>query len=425
MRHAGVGFFPVKLVVGRYEATKRLDRFQKFTKCQFPRDIQHATRSQAKSDCTTLAHSELTNQGTGQPGVDLTYVKLAAEAVGDAGDQYTGLDRFGRVVSQRWIKTSTSTNVDRYGYTYDRDSNRTAKTNGTNAAFNETYGYDNLNQLTSFAKTGTTKSWDYDAVGNWDGVTTNAVTESRTQNKQNEILTATGQTAPTYDPNGNETKDFGGKTFVYDAWNRLIQVNPSGGGAALKTYELDAAGRRIETAGWQLAEERVGGVAKDQYVWSPVYVDALILRDRDANGSTGDGLEERLWAMQDANYNTTGLLNSAGTVQERYAYDPYGTAAIYDAAWITRASSSFAWNYLHQGLRYDSTTAKYYVRNREYDPQQGRWLQMDPMGFGAGDWNLYGYEGEGPADGGDATGLEDCVAGCHGQRKSISNPSAF
>ena len=36
-----------------------------------------------------------------QPGVELTYVKLSGESNGDAGDQYTGLDRFGRVVDQR------------------------------------------------------------------------------------------------------------------------------------------------------------------------------------------------------------------------------------------------------------------------------------------------------------------------------------
>ncbi len=35
-----------------------------------------------------------------QPGVDLTYIKQTGEPNGDAGDQYTGLDRFGRVVDQ-------------------------------------------------------------------------------------------------------------------------------------------------------------------------------------------------------------------------------------------------------------------------------------------------------------------------------------
>src|SRR5262249_38701669 len=51
-----------------------------------------------------------------QPGVDLTYVKQTGESNGDAGDQYTGLDRFGRVVDQRWIVTSTGTATDRFKY---------------------------------------------------------------------------------------------------------------------------------------------------------------------------------------------------------------------------------------------------------------------------------------------------------------------
>jgi hypothetical protein len=41
-----------------------------------------------------------------ESGADLTYVKLSGESNGDAGDQYTGLDRFGRVVDQRWVDGS-------------------------------------------------------------------------------------------------------------------------------------------------------------------------------------------------------------------------------------------------------------------------------------------------------------------------------
>ncbi len=32
-----------------------------------------------------------------------SYIKLSGEDNGDAGDQYAGLDRFGRVVRQRWL----------------------------------------------------------------------------------------------------------------------------------------------------------------------------------------------------------------------------------------------------------------------------------------------------------------------------------
>jgi len=53
-----------------------------------------------------------------QPGVDLSYVKLSGESVGDAGDQYTGMDRFGRIVDQRW--RIGSTDKDRFTYSFYR-----------------------------------------------------------------------------------------------------------------------------------------------------------------------------------------------------------------------------------------------------------------------------------------------------------------
>ena len=40
-----------------------------------------------------------------QTGVNLTYIKQTGDSTGDAGDQYTGLDRFGRVVDQNWYNT--------------------------------------------------------------------------------------------------------------------------------------------------------------------------------------------------------------------------------------------------------------------------------------------------------------------------------
>jgi hypothetical protein len=74
-----------------------------------------------------------------QPGVDLTYIKQSGESNGDAGDQYTGLDRFGRVLDQRWINTGTNTATDRFQYGYDRDSNALYRNNLVNTAFGELY----------------------------------------------------------------------------------------------------------------------------------------------------------------------------------------------------------------------------------------------------------------------------------------------
>ncbi len=44
--------------------------------------------------------------------------------------------------------------------------------------------------------------------------------------------------------------------------------------------------------------------------------------------------------------------------------------------------------------------------NRWYDPNVGRWISKDPIGFEAGDANLYRYVGNGPTNATDPSGLE-------------------
>ena len=104
---------------------------------------------------------------------------------------------------------------------------------------------------------------------------------------------------------------------------------------------------------------------------------------------------ERLWPQQDANFNVTALVNSSGTVVERYTETPYGTVTVYDGSWSVRTGgSAYSWVYQHQGLRYDGVSATYQNRARVYHPSLSRFLQNDPTGFGAGDTNLYRAEGD-------------------------------
>ena len=67
--------------------------------------------------------------------------------------------------------------------------------------------------------------------------------------------------------------------------------------------------------GRRCAEELRGSNTVTRNVWSPVYVDGLVLRDRDtdANGT----LDERLYSMQDANWNTTALVSISGCAEGR------------------------------------------------------------------------------------------------------------
>jgi hypothetical protein len=53
-----------------------------------------------------------------ETGVNLSYLKQSGEPDGDAGHPYTGVDRFGRIVDQRWVSGS-NTDVERYDYGFD------------------------------------------------------------------------------------------------------------------------------------------------------------------------------------------------------------------------------------------------------------------------------------------------------------------
>ncbi|GIW85436.1 MAG: hypothetical protein KatS3mg107_1096 [Gemmataceae bacterium] len=305
--------------------------------------------------------------------------------------------------------------MERLQYSYDRNGNRLSRVNLLNSELSESYSYDNLNQLIGFTRGEHSRSWDYDAQGNWQSVVTDGNVQTRTHNAQNEITGISGAVLPTYDANGNLTRDEVGRQFVYDAWNRLVEVR-DGSGETVKRYAYDGLHRRVqETAGgvttdfyyseqWQVLEERVGGNTTVQYVWSPVYVDALVLRDRD---SDGDGtLDERLWVVQDANYNVTAIFDNSGNVVERYIYDPFGQATVLDAEWnVWSGGNAYDWLYLHQGGRYDATSGLYHFRFRDYSPILGRWTSLDPLSYAAGDVNLVRYVGNNPTNKTDPSGL--------------------
>jgi RHS repeat-associated protein len=125
-------------------------------------------------------------------------------------------------------------------------------------------------------------------------------------------------------------------------------------------------------------------------------------RDTDANGT----LDERLFALQDANWNTTALVNISGTVVERDTYSPFGVATYRDASGSVISTSAKDWVFLHQGGE-KIAAGDYDFRNRIYSPTLGRWLSNDPIGFSAGDVNTYRYVGNGPTSLLDPMGLED------------------
>ncbi len=142
-----------------------------------------------------------------------------------------------------------------------------------------------------------------------------------------------------------------------------------------------------------------------QYVWSARYVDSPVLRDEntDADDTCDDG---RVYYLTDALGNVTTLVSDTGVVLERYVYDPYGQVTIYNADWsATRSSSSYENTRLYTGREFDPTTGLYYYRARWYDTGTGNFTTRDPLGFAAGDANLYRYVGNRPVGSTDPSGL--------------------
>ena len=214
-------------------------------------------------------------------------------------------------------------------------------------------------------------------------------------------------------------------TATYDAWNRLVKLTD--GANTVQENEYDARRfrtvRKDYTAGtldetrrfyyrfyytesWQSIEERLGTstAPEVQHVWGLRYIDDLALRDRDA--TTADGtLDERLYAVQDANWNVTAITDANGDVQERYAYAAYGTPTFLTPAFVSRSSSSYRWDALYCGYRWDATSELFAVRHRCFSAIIGAWISRDPEDYN--DFiSLYTYVQNMPADAIDPLGLQ-------------------
>ena len=322
-------------------------------------------------------------------------------------------------------------------------------------------GYDGLDRLRAFARgtitgslnnqvSGTpsaSQSWSLDTQDNWSSVTTDGSTEDRTHNAANEITQVESggdATAILYDKSGNLVQDQQFK-YTFDAWNRLVVVRSASDNSLVAAYAYDGQNHRTTKrvagttthyyydAQWQVVEERRGESTQPsaQYLWSARGRDMPVARWADLNGD-GDFADanEVAYYCTDANGNVTSLVSAAGQVIERYAYDPYGGGLmVMKADWTAQDSvggapagtrSTFFNEVLWKGCRYNPETGNYQVRNREYSPALGRFLQRDSIGY-AGTMNLYAYATANPLTGSDPFGLCESPGGS--AINGVRNPS--
>lgn len=266
----------------------------------------------------------------------------------------------------------TGTTQASYTYTLDKTGRRLSEVSHGGRTTN--YTYDEIYRLTREVVTGDATNngavdYSYDSVGNrLSRISSLAGVLSATSTYDaNDRLSSN-----TYDANGN-ARNAEGRSYAYDFENRIRNSN---NGAVRFTYDGD--GNLVSrTAGGvttrylvddlnpteysQVVEELVDGVVQRQYT----YGNSIISQRQNIGGDFVAS-----FYTTDGHGSVRQLTNDAGVVTDTYEYDAFGK--------LLSSTGTTPNVYLYTGERFDADLGLYHLRARHYNPNQGRFMSMDP-----------------------------------------------
>ncbi len=275
----------------------------------------------------------------------------------------------------------------------------------SNPSWTQTYTYDRYGNRTGVSKSGS-------GAGSipLDGLASLVYTNAQSQTVNNRITTSGYE----YDPAGNQTRGQveGGtwRRYKYDAAGRLAVVMDDSSNP-LESYSYGASNERLVTVfgtgsgdpakfycweGGQVIAEYHAGTSSN-LVWDKNYVHlgGRLLATTDSGGTKyhhPDRLGTRL------------VTDTSGNVATEQANLPFGTA-------LGAESTGTPTNRRFTSYDRSATTGMDYAVNRFYNPAQGRFNQVDPIGMSAASLmdpqslNLYSYCGNDPINRLDPDGL--------------------
>ncbi|HEX8584312.1 MAG TPA: RHS repeat-associated core domain-containing protein, partial [Allosphingosinicella sp.] len=298
------------------------------------------------------------------------------------------------------------------------------------------FAYDDLGRRTSITRgNGTATSYSFDAVSRLSQITDNpaGTTHDRTlgfsynpasqivgTTRSNDLfawaghgsgttgstanglnqLAAVGGTGTSHDARGNMTADGLGKTFGYSSENLLTSA--SGGvtlsyDPALRLYQVaGATTTRFAYDGADvIAEYNASNALQRRFVHGPGTDEPLVWYE-------GAGTTDRRFLHADERGSIVTVSNGSGSVTNVNRYDEYGKPAPTNVG-----------RFQYTGQKWIGEIGLYDYKARMYHPTLGRFLQSDPIGYGAG-MNMYAYVGGDPVNLVDPTGLKDAVPGSGG-----------
>ena len=282
-----------------------------------------------------------------------------------------------------------------FGYTYNDVGNILSVAEPTRTL---EFVYDSLQRMTTGGTAASPETYEYDALGNR---TTSSLSINHVYDDANRLLENDDFTY-TYDANGNmATKtaksDGAVTTYTFDAQNQLVMIAFPDGTTA--SYRYDGLGRRIE-------KNISGAITRYVYDGPAILLEYTGTNTVVARYSHGDRIDQPLsmerrgeayFYHADHLGSIRKLTDSSGVVANSYDYDSYGK--------LESIIEGVANPFTYTGRERDLESGLYFYRARYYDPETGRFISQDPIGFSGRDPNLFRYVRGNPANFIDPFGL--------------------
>lgn len=286
------------------------------------------------------------------------------------------------------------------------------------------YGYDELGRLNgikggvrnlknNIASVTWSQDYNYDRFGNRLFVSTfneagsNVPSDGWSSLTYDQLTNRITSSGFSYDPAGNQLQNNTGESFVYDAAGRLVKVKNQSG-ATVATYTYGASNRRLITqTGSETSTDKTYYIWEEDSViaeyieqptatmpkWSKnyIYLGGRLLATEAPNGS-GQIVHYHHPDRQGTRFVTNNL--DANSFYQSTL--PFGAAL--------ESESTDATNRRFTSYDRSATTGLDYAVNRQYDSQQGRFTQVDPLGMAAASLadpqtlNMYSYVGNDPVN---------------------------
>jgi len=312
------------------------------------------------------------------------------------------------------LSTITLPNAQQVVYQYDAAGNllQVENPNGTAAA----YAYDTRNRLTAMTNHApnntviSTYAYTLDGVGNRTQVDLNepmlpsysAETVNYTYSLGNILNTADGNSY-THDANGNRIQKSGSggtTTYTYDSLNRLVQTVK---GSQTTQYIYNGLGQRVG---------RIDNGLQTNYLVDPNGIFSQVLAEMDTSNNMlafyvydSAGLVAKITAQNqyyfyhyDGLGSTVAITNSNGDVVNTYCYSPEGLVGVQETI-------PNPFTYIGRFGVMAEGNGLYFMGTRFYDPEVGRFINKDPIGYDGGN-NLYAYTENNPVNWIDPLGFD-------------------